>query len=105
MPVGHGGALLAGLPGMQLLDSLAVDSAGNVVVGTLVNGGLTVIPPDGEPRRARPVPGPHGHERVLRRRRTAHRLRHVLGHREAGLDAVAAAGSGARVLTAAPVAP
>lgn len=48
-PIGHGGVLLAGLPGMQLLDSLAVDSAGNVVVGTLVNGGLTVIPPDGEP--------------------------------------------------------
>jgi gluconolactonase len=30
---------------MQYLDSLAVDGAGNVVVGTLVNGGLTVIPP------------------------------------------------------------
>lgn len=48
-PVGHGGWLLAGLPGLQLLDSLAVDSAGNVVVGTIVNGGLTVIPPEGEP--------------------------------------------------------
>ena len=48
-PVGHGGWLLAGLPGLQLLDSLAVDSAGNVVVGTIVNGGLTVIPPAGEP--------------------------------------------------------
>jgi gluconolactonase len=40
--------LLHGLAGMQLLDSLAVDSAGNVVVGTLVNGGLTVISPEGE---------------------------------------------------------
>jgi gluconolactonase len=48
-PVGHGGWLLAGLPGLQLLDSLAVDSAGNVVVGTIVNGGLTVIPPEGAP--------------------------------------------------------
>jgi len=47
-PVGAGGLLLAGLPGLQLFDSLAVDSAGNVVVGTLVNGGLTVISPDGE---------------------------------------------------------
>ncbi|MBM3674154.1 MAG: SMP-30/gluconolactonase/LRE family protein [Actinobacteria bacterium] len=47
-PVGHGGLLLAGLPGMQLLDSLAVDAAGNVVVGTIVNGGLTVIPPDND---------------------------------------------------------
>ena len=48
MPVGHGGALLAGLPGMQLLDSLAVDSGGYVVVGTIVNGGLTVISPDAD---------------------------------------------------------
>lgn len=42
-----GATLLAGLPGMQLLDSLAVDGAGNVCVGTLVNGGITVISPDG----------------------------------------------------------
>jgi gluconolactonase len=42
-----GGTLLAGLPGFQLLDSLAVDSAGNVCVATLVNGGVTVISPDG----------------------------------------------------------
>ena len=48
-PIGPGGMLLAGLPGMQLLDSLAVDSAGNVVVGTIVNGGLTGIGPEGEP--------------------------------------------------------
>ena len=40
--------LLAGLPGMQLLDSLAVDGAGNVCVGTLLHGGITVIAPDGE---------------------------------------------------------
>lgn len=41
------GELLAGLPGMQLLDSLAVDGEGNVCVGTLSNGGVTVISPDG----------------------------------------------------------
>ena len=46
-PIGSGGALLAGLPGFQLFDSLAVDSEGYVVVGTLVNGGLTVVSPDG----------------------------------------------------------
>jgi len=57
-PLGHGGLLLAGLPGLQLLDSLAVDSAGNVVVGTLANGGLTVIPPDGEPVEHIPIPDP-----------------------------------------------
>lgn len=42
-----GGKLLAGLPGYQLLDSLAVDGAGNVCVATLINGGITVISPDG----------------------------------------------------------
>ena len=47
-PVGHGGQLLAGLPGHQLLDSLAVDSGGYVVVGTLINGGLTSIAPDAD---------------------------------------------------------
>ncbi|HVP27570.1 MAG TPA: SMP-30/gluconolactonase/LRE family protein [Myxococcota bacterium] len=42
-----GGTLLWGLPGFQLLDSLAVDSAGHVCVATLVNGGITAIAPDG----------------------------------------------------------
>jgi gluconolactonase len=42
-----GGKLLAGLPGYQLLDSMAVDSAGNVCVATLIRGGITVISPDG----------------------------------------------------------
>jgi gluconolactonase len=41
------GELLCGLPGLQLLDSLAVDGEGWVCVGTLVNGGITVISPDG----------------------------------------------------------
>ena len=43
-----GGSLLAGVAGYQLFDSLAVDSAGNVCVATLVNGGITVISPDGD---------------------------------------------------------
>jgi gluconolactonase len=42
-----GGKLLVGLPGYQLLDSLAVDGAGNVCVATLINGGITVISPNG----------------------------------------------------------
>jgi gluconolactonase len=42
------GACLAGLPGMQLLDSLAVEGDGNVCVATLINGGITVIAPSGE---------------------------------------------------------
>jgi len=40
--------LLVGLPGYQLLDSLAVDSAGYVCVATLLNGGITSISPDGK---------------------------------------------------------
>lgn len=39
--------VLCGLPGMQLLDSLAVDGEGNVCVATIVNGGITVISADG----------------------------------------------------------
>ena len=42
-----GAALLVGLPGMQLFDSLAVDAAGNTCVATLGNGGITIVPPAG----------------------------------------------------------
>jgi gluconolactonase len=55
-PSPNGGTLLAGLPGFQLFDSLAVDSQGNVCVATLFNGGITVISPDGA--RVRHVPMP-----------------------------------------------
>jgi len=40
--------VLCGLPGYQLLDSLAVDGDGNVCVATIVNGGITVITPQCE---------------------------------------------------------
>ena len=40
--------VLCGLPGYQLIDSLAIDGEGNVCVATLVNGGVTVITPAGE---------------------------------------------------------
>lgn len=40
--------VLCGLPGYQLFDSLAVDGEGNVCVATIVNGGITVISPQGE---------------------------------------------------------
>ena len=42
-----GGTLLAGLPGFQLFDSLAVDAEGHVCVATIGNGGITAISPDG----------------------------------------------------------
>lgn len=41
------GHLIAGLPGLQLLDSLAIDAEGNICVATISNGGITVISPDG----------------------------------------------------------
>lgn len=47
-PSPHGGSLLAGLPGYQLFDSLAIDSAGNVCIATLMNGGITVVSADGK---------------------------------------------------------
>jgi len=40
--------LMVGLPGARELDSLAVDSAGNVCVGTLIESGITVVSPSGE---------------------------------------------------------
>jgi gluconolactonase len=56
-PLGaSGGELLAGLPGMQLLDSLAVDGDGWVCVATLVNGGITSISPDGATVEHTPLP-------------------------------------------------
>ena len=39
--------LLAGLPGLQYLDSLGVDGDGWVCVATLLSGGITSISPDG----------------------------------------------------------
>jgi gluconolactonase len=39
--------VLCGLPGMQYLDSLAVDGEGWVCAATLFNGGITAISPDG----------------------------------------------------------
>ena len=49
------GDLLCGLPGHQLLDSLAVDGDGWVCVGTLVNGGITAISPDGSAVEHHPI--------------------------------------------------
>jgi gluconolactonase len=54
-----GGAhLLAGVPGFQLFDSLAVDSAGNVCIATIINGGITVVSRDGSKVDHVPLPDP-----------------------------------------------
>ncbi|MEO0997591.1 MAG: SMP-30/gluconolactonase/LRE family protein [Pseudomonadota bacterium] len=49
---------LYGAPGMQLFDSLAVDSAGNICIGTIINGGITVLSPAGELVEHVPLPDP-----------------------------------------------
>jgi gluconolactonase len=50
-------ALLIGLPGAMLLDSLALDSGGNVCIGTLGSQpGITVVAPDGQWEHV-PLPG------------------------------------------------
>ncbi len=51
--VGH---ILYGFSGYERLDSLAVDSEGNVVVATLGTGCVTAISPTGEVRAVLPVP-------------------------------------------------
>lgn len=54
----NGGHLLYGLPGLQLLDSMAVDAEGKVCVATIVNGGITVLAPDGSSAEHVPMPDP-----------------------------------------------
>jgi gluconolactonase len=46
MPLDLSG-VLCGLPGMQYIDSLAVDGDGWVCAATLLNGGITAVSPDG----------------------------------------------------------
>ncbi len=57
-PSPHGGRLIAGLPGYQRFDSLAVTAAGNICVATLITGAITVIAPGGEVLRQIPTGDP-----------------------------------------------
>ncbi len=52
------GHLLAGPGGNQYFDSLAVDAEGNVCVATIINGGITIISPDGARIEHVPLPDP-----------------------------------------------
>jgi gluconolactonase len=51
-----GARLVAGLPGMVWFDSLAVEADGRICVGTLLNGGITVVTPDGNEIEHVPMP-------------------------------------------------
>jgi gluconolactonase len=55
-PSPHGGRIVAGLPGFQRFDSLAVEAGGNVAVATLHRGCITVIAPDGSVVRTVAMP-------------------------------------------------
>ncbi len=55
-PSPHGGRLVCGLPGYQRLDSMAIDEEGNICIGTLITGVVTVISPDGRDVRTVQMP-------------------------------------------------
>jgi gluconolactonase len=57
-PSPHGGRLVAGVGGYQRFDSLALDADGRICVATLVNGGITVISPDGRHVEHHAMPDP-----------------------------------------------
>jgi len=57
-PSPHGGRLVAGIGGYQRFDSLAVQEDGRICVATLVNGGITVISPDGRHVEHHKMPDP-----------------------------------------------
>ncbi len=57
-PSPHGGRLVVAAPGghYQRFDSMALDALGNVYIGTLLHGGITVVSPDGRICRHIPLP-------------------------------------------------
>jgi gluconolactonase len=57
-PSPHGGRLVAGMGGYQRFDSLAVQEDGRICVATLINGGITVISPDGRHIEHHKMPDP-----------------------------------------------
>ncbi len=55
-PSAHGGTMLFQSPTYCLFDSLAVDAAGNICVGALIDGSIMVISPQGQLIERIPVP-------------------------------------------------
>lgn len=58
-PSPHGGRLVGNTTGFRNFDSLAVDGAGNICVATLMDGGITVIAPDGSSVDHLAMPDPY----------------------------------------------
>jgi len=57
--IAHGGRFVIGSANYQRFDSLAVTASGKILVGTLTNGGLTEIWPDGSYSRHHPLADGH----------------------------------------------
>ncbi|MGD9795136.1 MAG: SMP-30/gluconolactonase/LRE family protein [Acidimicrobiia bacterium] len=57
--VPHGGRFVIGSANYQRFDSLAVSASGKVLVGTLTNGGISEIWPDGSYVKHHPLPDGH----------------------------------------------
>jgi gluconolactonase len=56
-PSPNGARFLAQVGGAyQRFDSMAVDAAGNICIATLLNGGITIVSPDGQTIRFLPLP-------------------------------------------------
>jgi gluconolactonase len=55
----HGGRFVIGSANFQRFDSLAVSKSGRILVGTLTNGGISEIWPDGSNMRHHPLPDGH----------------------------------------------
>jgi len=58
-PSPHGGRLVGNSKGFRNFDSLAVEANGNICVATLLDGGITVIAPDGSSIEHVPMPDPY----------------------------------------------
>ena len=55
-PSPNGGRLLTGSANYQLFDSLALERDGNICVATVINGGITIVSPEGGIIEHVPVP-------------------------------------------------
>jgi len=56
-PSPNGGRFLYGSASLQYFDSMAIEANGNICIGTLINGGISVISPEGRLVEHIPTPG------------------------------------------------
>jgi len=55
----HGGSLIATMPGFYPLDSMSVDSGGQICVASLIHGGIWAVNPDSGEMKQFPLPDPY----------------------------------------------